>query len=295
MDPRKDYYKILSIKEDASETEIKKAFHKLAKKYHPDLHPGDSEAEARFKEINEAYNILSDSKKRAEYDQLRKYGAGFDMPPGFGGRRPGGQAAYEGNLEDLFGGANLGDVFSQFFNMGGKKKRNAPQKGNDYSAVVEVPFRTAIIGGKSRVQFEIPTGGTKTIEINIPAGTKHGSKIRLRGLGEPGRNSPPGDLIVTVRVANDPFFRREGNDILADITIGLKEAIEGTKLRIRTPSGEKAELTIPPGTQPGTRFRVSGQKNSSVDFFAVINIKIPTNLNEKSRELFKRFAEEAGL
>ncbi|MCK5832727.1 DnaJ domain-containing protein [bacterium] len=304
MDPSKNYYTILSLKKDASEADIKKAFHRLAKEFHPDLNPDKPEAEARFKEINEAYDVLSDSKKRAEYDQIQKYGAGFNAPPGAGGRHPRSNGTvFDGNLEDLFGGArgNLGDIFSQFFNMGGgKKRRNYAQKGQDFKASVKVPFKTAVNGGKSRVQFGIPGKGQKTIEINIPTGIRNGGKIRLRGLGAPGINGgAAGDLIVIVQVATDSFFRREGNDIYADITIGLKIAIEGAKILVRVPSGEKVKLTIPPGTQPGTKFRIPERgivsKAKKGDFFIVVNVKIPEKLDNKSKELFEKFVKKAGL
>ncbi|HHS50767.1 MAG TPA: hypothetical protein ENN07_06590 [candidate division Zixibacteria bacterium] len=302
MDPSKDYYKILSVKEGASEAEIKKAFHRLAKEFHPDLHPDKPEAEARFKEINEAFQVLSDPKKRAEYEQLRKYGAGFRVPPGGGRRQYPQGTVIEGNFEDIFGGAgggNLGDLFSQFFG-GRSQKRSYASKGADYQAVAQVPFKTSVTGGKSRVQFDIPGQGPKTIDINIPAGIRDGGKIRLRGMGAPGYGGgAPGDLIITVRVAKDKFFRREGDDIFADVTIGLKQAVEGAKIRVRTPRGEKVLLKIPPGTQPGTKLRIPGKgfagKGKAGDFFVVVNVEIPSKLDEKSRELFEKFTEEAGL
>ena len=301
MDPSKDYYKTLSVEKGASEAEIKKAFHRLAKRYHPDLNPDNPDAEGRFKEINEAYDVLSDERKRAEYDEMRKYGVGGGFGrPGANPRR-GGRTVFEGNLGDVFGGAGgFGDMFSQFFNVGGRTKRSYAHKGSNLQAMVVVPFETMANGGKSRVRFDIPGQEPKTLDINIPAGIKDGGKMRLRGLGAPGvGGGSPGDLIVTVKVAKHRFFRREGDDVIADVKIGLKQAIEGTKLRIRTPSGEKVELAIPPGTQPGAKLRLRGKGimfgKRRGDFFVIVDVRLPKNIGKKAKALFDEFAEEAGL
>ncbi len=301
MDPSKDYYKTLSVEESASEAEIKKAFHRLAKRYHPDLNPDNPDAEVRFKEINEAYDVLSDARKRAEYDQMRKLGVGGGFRQRGANPRQGGRTVFEGNLGDIFGEAGgFGDMFSQFFNIGGRTRQSYAHKGRNLQALVVVPFETAANGGKSRVQFEIPGQGTKTLDINIPAGIKDGGKIRLRGLGAPGvGGGSPGDLIVTVKVAKHRFFRREGDDVFANVEIGLKQAIEGTKLRIRTPSGEKVELVVPPGTQPGTKLRLRGKGillgEHRGDFFVIIDVRLPKNISKKAKAIFDEFAKEAGI
>ena len=301
MDPSKDYYKTLSVEEGASEAEIKKAFHRLAKRYHPDLNPDNPDAEVRFKEINEAYDVLSDARKRAEYDQMRKLGVGGGFRQRGANPRQGGRTVFEGNLGDIFGEAGgFGDMFSQFFNIGGRTRQSYAHKGRNLQALVVVPFETAANGGKSRVQFEIPGQGTKTLDINIPAGIKDGGKIRLRGLGAPGvGGGSPGDLIVTVKVAKHRFFRREGDDVFANVEIGLKQAIEGTKLRIRTPSGEKVELVVPPGTQPGTKLRLRGKGillgEHRGDFFVIIDVRLPKNISKKAKAIFDEFAKEAGI
>jgi len=303
MDPSKDYYKALDIPESASQAEIKKAFHKLAKKYHPDLHPDDSSAEKKFKEINEAYDILSDTKKRTEYDQLRKYaatGRGF-YPGGSGYNR----SYSSGNLEDLFGnargagGVDIGDILGQFFNVGGRKKAQ-PRKGNDLRASIDIPFATAIRGGKEAIRIDGSGGKSKTINLKIPAGIEDGGKIRLRGLGQsiPG-GGPAGDLIVTVHVKPHKSYYREGNNLFRDISVGLKQAVLGTKVRFETPLGEKVEVKIPPGTSPGTKLRVRGKGIASNgkrgDLFVVVNVKLPGKLTKAARQKFEEFIEEAGL
>ncbi len=301
MEPSKDYYKTLSVNEKAAGAEIKKAFHRLAKEFHPDLNPNKPNAEKRFKEINEAYEVLSNKRKRAEYDQMRKFGGGGGFRQPGGGNRQGGRTSYGGNINDIFGGGGgLGDIFSQFFNGGGAGKRNFAEKGQNLQTVVEVPFETAANGGKSRVQFDIPNKGKKTIDINIPSGIASGGKMRLRGIGMPGSGGgAPGDLIVTVMVAKHRLFRREGNDVIAEVEIGLKQAIDGAKIIIRTSAGEKIQLAVPPGTQPGSKLRIAGKGiihgGRSGDFFVIINVKIPEKLSKKARKKFDEFVEEAGL
>jgi len=302
MDYKKDYYNTLGLKEDASESEIKKAFHRLAKKYHPDLHPDDTEAESKFKEINEAYETLSDPKKRSEYDQMRKYGASF---PGAGQQRRyttdfGGRRVEVGDLGDIFGGGGLGGLFGEFFNSGGKRGRTYAAKGKNLSAQIEIPFELAFTGGKTRVQIQTADKGMKTIDINIPPGIADGGKIRLKGLGPPGvGGAPPGDLIVTVRIKDHKFFRRVGADVYADVKINLKQAVEGTKLRVKTPGGEKIEVKVPPGTQPDSKLRIKGKGfpkgTGAGDFYVVIKVALPEKLSKKAKEKFKDFVEEAGL
>jgi len=305
MDPNKDYYKVLGLNNDASEADIKRAFHRLAKKYHPDLHPDDKNAEARFKEISEAHEILSDPKKKAEYDELRKYGAGGG-PFFTGGRRyPGGVSGPDIGWEESFIGGrrsrfgNISEILNQFFNIGGES-RNVPSRGADLQARIEIPFELAITGGKTDFSFRSTTQGERKISVKIPAGITNGGKIRLRGLGESGQSgAPPGDLILTVYISKHRFFRRIGDDIYADVHINLKQAIRGSKIRIRIPSGEKAEINIPAGTQPGTKLKIRGKgvrrNGKSGDLFIVVNVDLPKNLSKKAQSKFDDFVEEAGL
>lgn len=299
MDPSKDYYKVLEIPESALSADIKKAFHKLAKKYHPDLHPDDPSAEAKFKEINEAYDVLSDEKKRAEYDQLRKYAAtGRGFQPGGGGFR---YSTTSGNFEDLFGGGggNFEDILGQFFNTGGRKRRK-PARGEDLHAKIDITFDTAIKGGKAPLQLQQQGTPQKTINVNIPAGIEDGGQIRLRGLGQPSfTGGENGDLIIKVNVANHKTYSRKGLDLNADVAVNLKQAILGTKIRLNTPLGDKVEVTIPPGSSPGTRLRVKGKGidngKSRGDLYVIVNVKFPQKLSKKALEKFEEFAEEAGL
>lgn len=309
MDPSKDYYKVLGVSESASKAEIKKAFHKLAKKYHPDLHPDDSEAEQKFKDVNEAYDILSDEKKRAEYDQLRKYAAsGKGFYPGGGGTYR--RTTTSANFEDLFGGfgggtggaGNIEDILGQFFNIGGqRRKRRQPTKGADISASINIPFELAIKGGKTPIQIQQPgTSAPKTVNVSIPPGIEDGGKIRLRGLGQPSpTDGKPGDLIVTVNVADHKIYNRKGLDLYANVTINLKQAILGAKIRLRTPTGDKVEVKIPAGTSPGTKLRIrnkgidNGKKRG--DLYVVVNVTFPEKLSKSAKKKFEEFAEEANL
>ena len=360
---RKDYYEALGISETASPKEIKKAYRGLAKEHHPDTHPDDKVAEERFKEISEAYDTLSDPKKREEYDRLRKLGAsgfpgagGFDMGDIFRGRGGGGRSVD-------FGLGGLGDLFGHFFDRGerSRRERYGPRRGQDIRAEVEIPFEQGIAGGRTRITVQreetCPTcsgsgarpgaqvetcpecrgsgtvslgqggfaisrpcprcygrgtlisdpcpscSGTgaantpRTLEVNIPEGVEDGSKVRLRGQGGAGvSGGSPGDLIVTMRVTSHKFFERKGTNIHCEVPVDLVQAALGTKLRVRTVHENQAVLTIPPGTQTGTTFRLTGmglQANGTVgDQFVKVVVHTPTDLTPKQRELLEAFAAE---
>ncbi len=306
MDSSKDYYKVLGVSESASIADIKKAFHKLAKKYHPDLHPDDSGAEQKFKEINEAYDILSDEKKRAEYDQIRKYAAtGKGFYPGGGGAY---RRTTSANFEDLFGGyggggaGNIQDLLGEFFNIGGRgSKHRQPVKGADVRASINIPFELAIKGGKTPIQIQESGAPTpKTINVNIPPGIEDGGKIRLRGLGQPSPiGGKPGDLIVTVKVAGHKKYSRKGLDLFANVTVNLKQAMLGTKIRLKTPLGDKVEVKIPAGMSPGTKLRVKGKGidngKKRGDLYIIVNVSFPEKLSKSAKEKFEEFAKEADI
>jgi len=291
----KDYYQILGVSENADLEEIKRAYRRLAKEYHPDSHPGDKAAEEKFKEIAEAYEVLSDPKRREQYDQMRKFGAfagGGRFDPG------------DFNLEDLFGfnfdwedrrGFIFDDIFDKFF---GRKSRFT-SRGADLHTEVEIPFELAIHGGK-RTFTIIQNGKRRTFTVNIPPGIEDGSKIRLKGQGAQGLNGgPPGDLLVTVKVAKHPFFERKGADIYCEVPINVVQAILGTKIRVKTVDGRKVELMIPPGTQSGTTFRLKGlgvkTERGQGDQYVKVRVEIPTSCTERQKELLRKFAQEGNL
>ncbi|MDM7925309.1 MAG: DnaJ C-terminal domain-containing protein [bacterium] len=262
MNP-KDYYKILGVSETASAEEIKRAFRRIAKESHPDAHPGDKKAEERFKEVSEAYDVLSDPKKRGQYDTMRKYGyggPGFDGWTGGGGRRPSGQGrgdtfTFEGF--DLFGG--LEGLFGQFFgrNGGGPEFSFAGRgrkRGPD--AEIRIPFELAVSGGTQPIRLEGPESGPVTLSVRIPAGIEDGESIRLRGAAGGGPGS--GDLVIRVRVEPHRFFKRRGNDVLCEVPLTVRQAAEGATLRVRTVDGRRVNLKIPAGSSSGDVFRIPG-------------------------------------
>lgn len=299
-----DYYQILGVSETASGDEIKKAYRKLAKQYHPDANPDDPKAADRFKEMSEAYHTLADPKRRQQYDQMRRFGGAFGgahagAGPGAG---PGG-FAFEMDVEDLGG---LGDLFSSMFDFGRGRRtaaRRGPVRGRDLEVVAEVPFRTAARGGELTLSLPLRDGDqrtARTIQLNVPAGVETGSRVRLSGQGEPGPGGgPPGDLIIVFRVAPDPFFTRDGLDLRSTVPINLAQAALGSKIRVRTVDGKRALLKIPPGTQSGTKFRIRGagveKDGRRGDLYVEVKVTVPETLDGRSRELIEKLAEIEGL
>lgn len=285
---KKDYYEILGVSRSATEDDIKKAYRELAKKYHPDLHPGNKAMEARFKEINEAYEILKDPKKRGEYD---RFGAAA-FEPGFQGARtytyPGGAV----NLEDLgvdFGG--LEDMFGDIFGRRGRPRgARGPISGEDVEYGLEIGFEQAIKGAEVRL-----TVNNEKITVKLPAGVKDGSRVRVPGKGKIGfAGGRRGDLYIVTNVKPHPYFRREDDDIYLEVPITITEAALGTKVHIPTIEG-KTMLTIPPGTQSGQKLRLKGKGVSHIkdkdrgDQYVIIKIIAPKNIDQKSRNLLEEF------
>ncbi len=367
----KDFYQILGVPEKATADEIKKAYRKLAKTHHPDANRGDAKATERFKEIGEAYSVVSDAAKRKQYDQMRKLGGlgfgrgqpGASSPAG----APGGDAGI--SFDDLGGGfGNISDLFSSLFDLGKKQAPGAAktgkQRGGHVEYVVEVPFLTAITGGKVSVDVavteecavcggegakpgteirrcdECKGAGTvsfgqggfavkrpcpacfgrgmipealcescqgkgavrqqRRIEINVAAGVDSGSRVRLSGQGERGREGgPPGDLIITFKVAPHRFFKREGLDIHVTVPINIAQATLGSKIRVRTVASKKVVLRIPKGTQSGTKFRIRGQgvqKEGRVgDQYVEVVVQVPEELSEAELKAMEEFADASGL
>ncbi|RMG66854.1 MAG: J domain-containing protein [Calditrichaeota bacterium] len=313
MDPRKDYCKILGVSETASQDEIKRAYRELAKKYHPDAVGGDKAKEERFKEISEAYSVLSDPAKRKEYDTMRRnpfagQQGGYDFQGAPGGFRVHFESADLGDLSDLFGdfvgrGSRTGESFSRFFDLGDlfgnarqKTRTRRATTGADVEAQITIPFELAVNGGET----VISTGTGKRIKIKIPPGTEDGKRIRIRGQGQPSPNGgPAGDLFVVIRVAPHPEFERKGKDIYSTLHINLAEAVLGTEKTVQTVGGKRVKLKIPPGTSSGKLFRLPGlgvpAENGAGDHYVRVLVDVPEHLTPGQRKEFKEWAKKVGL
>ena len=372
----KDFYKVLGVKEKATPDEIKKAYRKLAKKNHPDANQGDPKASERFKEIGEAYSVISDAEKRKQYDQMRRLGSlGFGgrtgRPPPRGSASPG----QDFSFDDLQGGfGNISDLFSSLFDMGkkgpdgtpgaGPKRTTARQKGENVEYVVEISFLTAARGGKISVDVAITedcatcggdgakpgtevkrceecqgTGNVafgqggfavqrpcpacfgrgrlpqtpcpscsgrgavrqhRKLSINVRPGVDTGSKVRLSGQGERGRRGgPAGDLILTYKVKPHSFFKRDGLDVHVKVPINIVQATLGSKIRVKTVTGKKVVLSVPKGTQSGTKFRIRGQGIEKAerigDQYVEVVVSVPETLTDEERKAMEEFAEATGL
>lgn len=254
----KDYYQILGVKKTATEDEIKKAYRTLAKKHHPDRNKGNKEAENKFKEISEAYAVLSDKEKREQYDRLGREAFSF----GGGGQNP-----FAGFDFSQFGGAGrrtrtgrrgepagFTDIFSDLFGGGATGFEEVPARGSDINAELTIGFREAVTGATMDLTVD-----ANPIKVKIPEGVADGQTIRLRGKGGPGNmGAPPGDLNVLVHVKPHPFFERRGDDIYIDLPVTVGEAIRGAEIEVPTIRGP-VRARIPPGTQGGQTFRLSGK------------------------------------
>ncbi|KIC02851.1 molecular chaperone DnaJ [Flavobacterium sp. JRM] len=297
-----DYYKTLGITKSATEAEIKKAYRKLARKYHPDLNPNDKEAEQKFKEINEANEVLSNPENRKKYD---KYGKDWKHAEEFE------KAGYDPNQQQYsrqqqsnpdyssFGGGDFsGSDFSEFFNSmygsGGRSSRGqAKYRGQDFNAELQLDLASAYTTHKQNL-----TVNGKNIRITIPAGVENGQIIKIPGHGGPGANGGPnGDLYITFVIANDSDFKREGNNLYADIDLDLYTAILGGEVLVNTFDG-KVKIKVSAETQPGTKVKLKGKgfpvykkDNQFGDLYITYTIKIPTNLSEKEKELFQELAK----
>lgn len=351
-----DYYKALGVSDGATPEEIKKAYRRLAKQYHPDANPDNPQAAEKFKLVSEAHSVLSDPEKRKKYDQMRKYGA-FDAR-----RAPAGAGRAEAEDFDFgdFGNLGLGDIFTSIFGRGRKEAR----RGESVEVAVEIPFRTAVLGGKATITLpvtdhcpacggngaapgatlaaclechgrgtvsfgqggfavnrpcpqcrgrgKVPSapcpscGGAgevrteRTLTVTVPPGSDTGSRIRLKGQGEPGRGgSPAGDLLVTLQVQPDRFFTRDGLDLHCEIPVNLAQALLGTQVRVRTVEGRKVLLKLPPGTQPGRKLRIKamgvpkgGQRGDQI---VTVRVDLPERMTPEQEALIRQFAESAGL
>lgn len=286
---KRDYYEVLGVKKDASDDEIKKAFRKLAIKYHPDKNPGDKEAEAKFKEANEAYSVLSDKTKRQRYDQFGHAGVG-GAGAGANGGNPFEGFNFNGQSFNFdFGGGfgGLDDILGAMFGGGFRGVR----RGRDYRTSTTINFEEAIFGCTKNITVD-----GEQIKLKIPAGIYDGQSIRLNGKGGPApqEGSQRGDLYVEVRVRAHKRLTREGDLILSEVTISMVEAVLGTEVDIETVDGE-VTMKIPAGTQPGTNFKLSGHgaprlgSNERGPHIVTVNVEIPKNLSRKQKELIQEF------
>jgi len=308
----KDYYKILGVERSAKEAEIKSAFRKLALQFHPDRNPGNKKAEDKFKEINEAYEVLSDPQKRARYDQLgdsythwQQRGAPGNFNWGDWTSAPGngGVSFNVNNLNDLFGGnSSFSDFFQQIF--GGlntqtnartgtrSQTRRTPQQPESYQQEVQITLDEAFHGAERTVMVN-----GRRLQMKIPSGAKTGTKVRMNGAGPVGHDGKPGDLYLVIEVLPDTRYEREGDNLHSDVTLDLYTAILGGETKVQTPEGPVV-LTIPAGTQPGQSFRLSGRgmphlrnPNQRGDLYARLKVQIPRNLSAEQRRLFEQLAK----
>jgi len=259
----KDYYQILGVAETAGAEEIKKTFRKLAKQCHPDAHPGNRQAEEKFKEVSEAYDVLSDPKKREQYDAMRRYGfggPGFDARAGGSGSfRPGQGETFTFDGFDLFGG--IEGLFGRLFNQeGGEPEFSFRGRGRrrEPDAEISIPFELSVTGGRQRIPLEHQgrDGRPVDLSVRIPAGIEDGESIRLRGAAAGPGSRGAGDLVIRVRVEPHRFFRRRGNDVLCEVPLTARQAAEGATIQVRAVDGRRVKLKIPAGSETGAVFRI---------------------------------------
>lgn len=287
---KRDFYEVLGVAKGASQDEIRKAYKKLARKFHPDVKPADPEAETRFSEITEAYDVLGDEVKRKNYDQFGHAAGGGHPFQGFTGGGGGG-ASFD--LDDILGGMFGG---GRSFG-GGRRGQPRSQKGQDATAEITVPFTVAVEGGEHSLTLQ-HASKTERLTVRIPAGIDEGRSIRLAGQGNPGiGGGQPGDVIVTVHIAPHPWFRREAQNLIVEVPVTPSEAALGAKIDVPTLTEGSVVLTIPPGTSSGAKLRLKGkgvpnQKTGGRgDQFVVLKIAIPKDLSEEARTLYKQLSE----
>lgn len=310
----KDYYEILGVPRSASQDEIKKAYRKLAKKYHPDVTKNDKTAEEKFKEASQAYDVLGDEEKRRKYDRFGQWteNGGFDPSrqayrtytwSAGGGSGGGGPRGAGGNGPEF----DMGDIFENIFgagfgatrargrgatssDYGGFGQAREEPEGRDVVHTVEIGFEEAIRGATRRISL-MRGGHEEKIDVKIPAGVRDGGKVRLTGKGEGG-----GDLYLQVKVASHPQFRREDDDLYVEVPISVTEAVLGATVKVPTLKGA-VNLKIPPGTSSGQKFRIPGRgaphlgKDTSGDQYAITKIVVPPKIDEETKELFRKIHE----
>ena len=294
----KDFYSVLGVPKDADAATIKKAYRKLARQMHPDHNPGDAKAEARFKDVGEAYAVLSDAEQRGQYDQLRamaggprftsggRGGAGFEDVFGgmFGGQQGGGRVRY---TNAPGGAAGFEDILGGLFGNAGGGFAPGPQQGADLATSATLPFRQAVEGSTVSLVVE-----GRTVNARIPAGVRDGQKIRLRGKGRPGdRGAPAGDLVITVRVTPHPVFSLDGDNLRITVPVAFDEAALGATIEVPTLDGSTVRVRVPEGTPSGRVLRVKGKgvPGTKGDLLTTVQVVVPQRLNAAAREAVQAF------
>jgi len=281
----KDFYKVLGVDKKAGADEIKKKYRTLARELHPDKNKGDAAKEEKFKGISEAYEILSDAKKRAEYDEARSLyeRGGFRAPMG------GGQAG--GDFNDIFGGGNPQDIFANLFGGG----RRGPRKGQDLQTEATITFRESIVGTHLDLRLATDRGAAQNITARVPAGVNDGAKIRVKGKGAAGE-AGPGDLFIMLHVKPHPIFARKGENLTLTLPVTFTEAALGADIKVPTMSGDDVTVRIAPGTSNGRTLRVKGRGitkgTTTGDLLVTVDVQVPQRVDGKALDALKVFAEE---
>lgn len=276
----KDFYKILGVSKDVSDAELKKAYRKLAKDNHPDLHPGDAAAEARFKDISEAFDVLSDTEQRREYDAIRAMGGGARFQAGGQG------AGFEDVFSNLFGGGGGG--FPGFGGFGGF----GPQRGQDLSTTASINFIDSVNGTTVKLNLR-----SESVSVKVPAGIQDSQKLKVKGKGQPSPNGgPAGDLVVTIKVKPHAVFTRDGDNIRVSVPVTYAEATLGATIEVPVLGGEPVKLKVAPGTPNGRTLRVKGKGvqfgSRQGDLLATVEVMVPGHLPAKAKKLLEQFDAE---
>ena len=281
----KDFYKVLGVDKQAGADEIKKKYRILARELHPDKNKGDAAKEEKFKGISEAYEILSDTKKRAEYDEARALfeRGGFRSPMGGGGQG--------GDFNDIFGGGNPQDLFANLFGGG----RRGPRKGQDLQTEASITFRESITGTNLDLRLSTDRGATQNITARVPAGVSDGAKIRVKGKGAAGE-AGPGDLFIMLHVKAHAIFGRKGENLTITLPVTFTEAALGADIKVPTMSGDDVTVRIAPGTSNGRTLRVKGRgitKGATTgDLLVTIEVQVPQRVDGKALDALREFAQE---
>ena len=287
----KDYYAVLGVKKDAAEKEIKQAYRRLARKHHPDVNPGSREAEEKFKDISEAYEVLSDKEKRAKYDRFGEERQRYEHA---GAPGPGGYEQYgDFNFDQGYGTGEFGDFFEMLFGPRGAARQD--MRGADLEAPIEITLEEAHDGASKSISVSPSPRQTKRLEMKIPPGVNEGSRIRLAGEGASGPGGHKGDLYLIVRLKPNHTFERRGDDLFEEVTVPFTTAALGGDIQVRTMKG-RVTMRIPAGAQSGQTFRLTGQgmprlnKPGKGDLFARLKVSVPKKLNDRQRELIRELA-----